>query len=125
MHIATASTNFFRDQPIFIGTAVTPPSNSRFSWQSRLEMEIKEQISSLASKVIVTSPYRLQVCLSNGPLGQALIAYGKGKRVATFVLVAKSLVPYRQCSAARTSVAPRLSMRSGADTAICSKPLAR
>ncbi len=38
---------------------------------------------------------------------------------------AKSLVPYRQCSAARTSRASRLLMRSSADTAICAKPLAR
>jgi hypothetical protein len=38
---------------------------------------------------------------------------------------AKSLVPYRQCSAAGTSCAPTLSVRSSADTAICSKVLAR
>jgi hypothetical protein len=37
----------------------------------------------------------------------------------------KSLVPYRQCSAARTSRAPKLLVRSTTDTAICSKPLAR
>jgi hypothetical protein len=40
-------------------------------------------------------------------------------------VIAKSLVPYRQRSAARSSRAPRLLVRSGADTAICSKPLAR
>jgi hypothetical protein len=38
---------------------------------------------------------------------------------------AKSLVPYRQCSAARTFRASALLVRSSADTAICAKPLAR
>src|ERR1039458_3880547 len=37
----------------------------------------------------------------------------------------KSLVPYRQCSACRTSRMPMLPVRSSVDTAICSKPLAR
>src|ERR1039458_7425454 len=39
--------------------------------------------------------------------------------------IAKSLVPYRQCSACRTSRMPMLPVRSSVDTAICSKPLAR
>ena len=38
---------------------------------------------------------------------------------------AKSLVPYRQCSACRNFRLPLLLMRSIVDTAICAKPLAR
>jgi hypothetical protein len=39
--------------------------------------------------------------------------------------VAKSLVPYRQCSACRNFRLPVLLLRSIVDTAICAKPLAR
>jgi hypothetical protein len=38
---------------------------------------------------------------------------------------AKSLVPYRQCSAGKTLGWSALLARSSADTAICAKPLAR
>jgi hypothetical protein len=41
------------------------------------------------------------------------------------VMSAKSLVPYRQCSACRNSRLPMLLVRSIVDTAICAKPLAR
>lgn len=45
--------------------------------------------------------------------------------IFSFSMSAESLVPYRQCTAARTSRAPTLLVRSTADTAICGKPLAR
>jgi hypothetical protein len=38
---------------------------------------------------------------------------------------AKSLVPYRQCSARRNLLFPMLLARSIVDTAICAKPLGR
>jgi hypothetical protein len=41
------------------------------------------------------------------------------------ILGVKSLVPYRQCSAAIDCGSARLRVRSSVDTAICSKPLAR
>ena len=42
--------------------------------------------------------------------------------VETGSLDDKSLVPYRQCSANRTSRVPMLLVRSIVDTAICAKP---
>ncbi len=47
------------------------------------------------------------------------------KETLNISLDAKSLVPYRQRSARRSTRLPMLWVRSGVDTAICSKPLAR
>jgi hypothetical protein len=54
-----------------------------------------------------------------------IMAIGATCRLNRLSTYAKSLVPYRQCSAAKTSRAPTPLVRSSADTAICSKALAR
>jgi hypothetical protein len=80
MHIAIASTSFFRGQPNFHKHGHYPTLVLiAFTWQSRLEMEIKEHIKQFgfqSDRDLSLQAARLPSLI--GPFGQELMAFGKG-----------------------------------------------
>ena len=91
-------------------------------------------VNTTASRCVL--PPRVLCRRSRGPVSEAIVPisahtviYPSGRQMEvmrfTMSVNDKSLVPYRQCSAARPSRAPTLFVRSSADTAICSNALAR